>query len=142
MEVTKYGAFNRRTKADKAFDTLKKIAKRYGYATESDIYSMMGYNNHPYSSYNYGWTCRELDGLCYPVKVRDGGFYLDLPKPTCVNDMVIERSIRYDHDCHCEYLDLDIVVVTDEITNWKDTLKLISELVNENENRKVHITIK
>ena len=57
------------------------VIDRYGFVTVGDMYDLSGLTP-PYTANSYGWTSIRT---AEPVRVRDGGYVLKLPKASPID---------------------------------------------------------
>ena len=69
--------FDSRSEAEEVLERMDELVTEYKMVTVSDLYDLVGISG-KYTDCKYGWTnLRNVE----PVRVRDGGYMLNLPKP-------------------------------------------------------------
>lgn len=69
--------FNSRSEAEEVLERMDELVSEYKMVTVSDLYDLVGVTG-KYTDCKYGWThLRNVE----PIRVRDGGYMLNLPKP-------------------------------------------------------------
>lgn len=69
--------FDSRSEAEEVLERMDELITEYKMVTVSDLYDLVGISG-KYTDCKYGWTnLRNVE----PIRVRDGGYMLNLPKP-------------------------------------------------------------
>ena len=69
--------FDNRSQAEEVLERMDELVTEYKMVSVSDLYDLVGITG-KYTDCKYGWTnLRDVE----PIRVRDGGYVLNLPKP-------------------------------------------------------------
>ena len=73
--------YETRGEAEKVRNQMLDVIDQYGFVTVGDMYDLSGLTP-PYTANSYGWTSIRT---AEPVRVRDGGYVLKLPKASPID---------------------------------------------------------